>query len=230
MLKTLGLTDEQKTKMRGLQVGFRERTRTARTNLMSAKDEKRAMLISGKIDPQKLTQLDELVATLSRDLLKEKLKMRRDRLGLLTPEQIGRIADSKSFGTFRSHMKRGSRGLGKSGRGRPDLGLSDDQKTKMRSFASSFLGGTRKIRTDLYALRDQKKTMMLAGKIDGLKLAQLDEQIVALSTDMIREKLKVKRDRIALLTPDQLGKLADWKAEKAFRSRGKGSHRGLIHG
>ncbi len=230
MLKTLGITDEQKTKIRDLRVGFSDRTRKNRTSLMSAKDEKRSMLASGKIDQQKLAQLDEQIVKLLGDVLKEKLKLRRDRLALLTPEQIGRIADWKAHGKSRSHMRRGRWGSGKSGFSTRDLGLSDDQNTKMRAMTAGFLASTRKTRTDLFAVRDEKKTMLISGKIDQQKLAQLDEQIVGLVTGMIREKFKVKRDRLALLTPDQLEKLADRKAKKMSGSRLKRPHRGLIEG
>jgi hypothetical protein len=39
------------------------------------------------------------------------------------------------------------------------------------------------------------------------------------------ERLKMKRDRLAILTPEQLEKLADFKAHKAFRSKFGEKHR-----
>ena len=54
MMKKLGITDEQKKQIRGLYVAFRDRTRKTRMELMSLKDEKKTMLLSGKIDQQKL--------------------------------------------------------------------------------------------------------------------------------------------------------------------------------
>src|SRR5208283_6084850 len=78
--KKLGITDEQKTKIRALYVGFKDRTRKTRMDLMSLKDEKKTMLLSAKVDQQKLTQMDEQTVKLVSDLLKEKLKLRRDRI------------------------------------------------------------------------------------------------------------------------------------------------------
>ena len=104
MLKKLGITDEQKKQIRGLYVAFRDRTRKTRMELMSLKDEKKTMLLSGKIDQQKLAQIDDQVVKLVPDLLREKLKLRRDRLAALTPEQIGRIADWQAEKAFRHKM------------------------------------------------------------------------------------------------------------------------------
>lgn len=104
MMKKLGITDEQKKQIRALYVGFRDRTRKTRMDLMSLKDEKKTMLLSGKIDQQKLAQIDDQIVKLVSDLMREKLKLRRDRLGLLTPEQIGRVADWQAERAFRSKM------------------------------------------------------------------------------------------------------------------------------
>ena len=77
---------------------------------------------------------------------------------------------------------------------------------------------------DLKSLKDEKKTMILSGKIDQQKLAQIDDQIVKLVSDLLKEKLKLRRDRLALMTPEQIGRIADWQAEKAFRSKWKRMH------
>ncbi len=99
------------------------------------------------------------------------------------------------------------------------LGITDEQKEQMRALTAGFQDRTRKTRTDLMSLRDEKKTMFLSGKIDQQKLAQIDDQIVKLVSDVLRERLKLRRDRLALLTPEQIGPIADWQAEKAFRSK-----------
>ena len=99
------------------------------------------------------------------------------------------------------------------------LGVTDEQKKQIRALYVGFKDRTRKTRMDLMSLKDEKKTMLLSGKIDQQKLAQIDDQIVKLVPDLVREKLKLRRDRLALLTPEQIGRLADWKAERAFRSK-----------
>ncbi|MGO9566753.1 MAG: Spy/CpxP family protein refolding chaperone [Desulfomonilaceae bacterium] len=102
LMKKLGITDEQKTQIRALYTSFRDRTRKTRMELMSIKDEKHTMILSGKVDQQKLAQLDDQLVKLKTDLMKERLKLRRDRLGLLTPEQISKVADMMAAKAFRS--------------------------------------------------------------------------------------------------------------------------------
>lgn len=111
------------------------------------------------------------------------------------------------------------------------LGITPEQKTKIRGLYVAFRNDTRKPRMELMSLKDQKQTMILSGKIDQQKLAQIDDQIVKLRGEVLQGKLKLKRDRLALLTPEQLNRIADWKAEKAFRSGlKKRHHRGGMHG
>jgi Spy/CpxP family protein refolding chaperone len=114
------------------------------------------------------------------------------------------------------------------------LGITDEQKKQIRGLYVAFKDRTRKTRTDLMALKDEKKTMLMSGKIDQQRLAQIDDQIVKLKTDLLKERLKLKRDRLALLTPEQIDKLADVMAHRAFHSKMKKMHghhgRGGMHG
>jgi len=109
------------------------------------------------------------------------------------------------------------------------LGITDEQKTKIRALYVGFQDRTRKTRMDLKSFKDEKKTMLLSGKIDQQKLAQADDQVVKLVSDLLKEKLKLRRDRLALMTPEQIGRIADWQAEKAFRSKARRMHRWAMH-
>ncbi len=104
------------------------------------------------------------------------------------------------------------------------LGITDQQKVQIRDLYVGFKDRTRKARMELRSLKDEKKTMLLSGKIDQQKLAQIDDKMVKLVSEVVGEKLKLKRDRLALLTSEQLGKLADWQAERAFHKQWKKRH------
>jgi protein CpxP len=106
------------------------------------------------------------------------------------------------------------------------LGITDEQKTKFRALYTSFRDTTRKNRMELRSLKDEKLTMLLSGKVDQQKLAQLDDQLVKVKTDLMKERLKFRRDRLALLTPEQVSKVADLVAARMFRGKmGKWHHR-----
>jgi Spy/CpxP family protein refolding chaperone len=107
------------------------------------------------------------------------------------------------------------------------LGITDEQKKQFRALYTGFKDRTRKTRADLWSLKDEKHTMLLSGKVDQQKLAQMDDQLVKLKTDLMKERLKLKRDRLGLLTPEQITKVADMMAAKAFRGKfGKMRHHG----
>jgi protein CpxP len=114
LIRRLKLTDEQREKMRNLYVQFRENTHDARMSAKSLRDEKMTMLISGKIDQKKLAQLDEAMLKSRNEVSKERLKMRRDRLALLTDDQVKRLADFMArkqrcpiVATFSGHRGKG---------------------------------------------------------------------------------------------------------------------------
>ncbi len=92
LLEKLKLTDDQQKQMRLAFVGFQDKTRKARIALMTLDDEKKTMLISGKIDQAKLAKLDEDTVKLRAEVMGEELKLKRDNLSMLTPEQLEILA------------------------------------------------------------------------------------------------------------------------------------------
>lgn len=90
-----------------------------------------------------------------------------------------------------------------------EIGLTDQQLKEMRAQRISLLDKTRKSRVGLFSLMDEKKTMMLSGKFDQDKMAKLDDEIVKVRGEMLKEKLKLERDRLALLNQEQMDRLAD---------------------
>lgn len=102
--------------------------------------------------------------------------------------------------------------------GPPDLieklKLTDDQLKQMRLAYVDFKDKTRKARNALMGLHDEKKTMLISGKIDQARLAKLDEEIVKLSSEVMAEDLKMKREQLSKLTPEQVNLLADFLGKK----------------
>jgi len=102
--------------------------------------------------------------------------------------------------------------------GPPDLieklKLTDDQLKQMRLAYVEFKDKTRKARNALMGLRDEKETMLISGKIDQAKLAKLDEETTKLASEVMGEDLKMKRDELSKLTPEQVNLLADFLSKK----------------
>jgi len=105
VIEKLKLTEGQLKQMRQLSVDFQSRTRKARTALMGLHDEKRTMVISGKIDLAKLAKLDEEIVKLTSEVMSEDFKMEREQLSTLTPEQADRLAIISDKGAFAHEQK-----------------------------------------------------------------------------------------------------------------------------
>ncbi len=102
------------------------------------------------------------------------------------------------------------------------LGLTKDQKKAMRALAAEFLNSTRSARTTKMALKDEKKAMIISGKIDPKRLAEIDEELVKAKAQIMTERLKMKRARLALLTEEQTALLGDLMARKAMKKKHRG--------
>jgi periplasmic protein CpxP/Spy len=105
------------------------------------------------------------------------------------------------------------------------LGLTDQQKKEGRSLLVSFQERTRKARMTLASLEDERWSMMMSGKIDEQKLAKIDEETVKAISEVMKERMKTRRDRLALLTQDQIARLAEMMMDKPGHGRGHGKMR-----
>ncbi|HTY26007.1 MAG TPA: hypothetical protein VMC85_22955 [Desulfomonilaceae bacterium] len=94
------------------------------------------------------------------------------------------------------------------------LKLTDDQVKQTRLAYVDSQDKTRKARTALMGLHDEKKNMLISGKIEQGRLAKLDEDIVKLASEVMAEDLKVKREQLSKLTPEQVNILADFLSTK----------------
>lgn len=132
-------------------------------------------------------------------------------------------------GPHHGHMMKGRHSLGAVLK---KLGVTDEQKKQIRGLVVEAKERTRKSRADLISLIDEKKTMLMSGKIDQSKLSGIDEKIVKLSGDLMRERMKTRREILALLTPEQVERMADLLLEKSgpggFGKMGRGGHRGMF--
>ena len=90
------------------------------------------------------------------------------------------------------------------------LKLTDDQLKEMRLAYVDFLDKTRKARTALMGLHDEKKAVLISGKIDQARLAKYDEEITKLASEVMAVDLKTKREQLSRLTQEQANILANF--------------------
>jgi hypothetical protein len=87
-----GLTDDQLGKMLLIYVDYNDRTRMARTALAGLHEERENMMLRGKIDQAKLAKLDQETIKLASEVTSERLRMQREQLSKLSPQQVERFA------------------------------------------------------------------------------------------------------------------------------------------
>jgi Spy/CpxP family protein refolding chaperone len=95
LFKRLGLSEQQRKDMAMLFNSFRDRTDSARKSLASVIDKKKEMLKSGKLEQDKLAEMDDQIAKFRSDLYRERLKLIRDRLSLLNSDQLQKLGNLK---------------------------------------------------------------------------------------------------------------------------------------
>lgn len=105
------------------------------------------------------------------------------------------------------------------------LRLTGQQKRQMQSLYTSFEDRTKDSRSKFVSLLNEKKDQLRSGKIDEKKLADLDDQIVKLRSNIFRDRLQLVRDRLALLTPDQTRRLAQLKERMVCHAASTKVHR-----
>jgi Spy/CpxP family protein refolding chaperone len=98
-MNQLGLSPEQKQRLRELRFASRERTMQARGTIKNIREQKLTMLKSGAVNQQELLRLDKEYMKYHTQLDLERLRMQRERAALLTSEQ------AKRLGEFLSRMR-----------------------------------------------------------------------------------------------------------------------------
>jgi hypothetical protein len=89
------------------------------------------------------------------------------------------------------------------------LGLSERQVEDLRTKMDNHREHMEKFRINIMPLMEEKRNMMMSGKIDQERLIKIDEEIVRVRSDMLRERLKMERDRLLILSPDQVKRLSE---------------------
>jgi Spy/CpxP family protein refolding chaperone len=114
-------------------------------------------------------------------------------------------------GRARDRMRPGGQGHGMKGEARmfEQLGLTDEQRQKLRDLRTAMKNTTRAKRMQLISLEDEKKTVLSSGNLDMAKMEKIDEEIVKVTADILRARHKARRDGLAILTPDQLKRFGD---------------------
>ena len=112
---------------------------------------------------------------------------------------------------------------------RSELGLTDEQKTKLRELRKESWERMQDARKAVRDIRDAKLKMLLSGKVDKDRLVELDKQYMKYRIQITEERLRMKREKALILTPEQAKRLGQFLQKKRDELRAKRGARGERH-
>ncbi|HSS18743.1 MAG TPA: Spy/CpxP family protein refolding chaperone [Pyrinomonadaceae bacterium] len=115
--------------------------------------------------------------------------------------------------------ERGERGGRMHGMMFRDLNLSDDQKAKMKQIGQSFREGTKSLREQLHAKRQELRQASEGGTFNEALATQKLQESAGLQAKLMGEQFKMRQEMLSVLTPEQKTQLEQKRAEfKAKRA------------
>jgi protein CpxP len=107
-----------------------------------------------------------------------------------------------------------------------DLNLTDDQKAKLKQVRESFNDRTQSLRQELMTKRQELRQANQNGTFNEALATQKLQESAGLQAKLMGEKMKLRQEMLAVLTPDQKTQLEQKRAEFKTRRAERGRHNG----
>ncbi len=129
---------------------------------------------------------------------------------------VGQTAetDKKNWGRRGGHH----RGMGMAFRA---LGLTEDQKAKLKELRTASRASNKSVREALKAKREKMRTLTANGSFDEAQITALANEQAGLQAKLIVERQRMKSQLFAILTDEQKAKLAEIKAKAGERRKAR---------
>jgi len=138
-------------------------------------------------------------------------------LAVLAAGVIFAVGQTASKGDKRSGRRGGHhRGAGMAFRA---IGLTDDQKAKLKEFRAASRTNIKPIREAMKASREKMRTLTANGAFDEARVTALASEQAGLQAKLIVERQRMKSQIFAILTDEQKVKLAEMKAKAGERRK-----------
>ena len=107
-----------------------------------------------------------------------------------------------------------------------DLNLTDDQKAKLKQIREGFRDRTQSLRQDLMTKRQELRQANQNGTFNEALATQKLQESASLQAKLMGEKIKLRQEMLAVLTPDQKTQLDQKRAEFKARWAERAGHKG----
>ena len=139
-------------------------------------------------------------------------------LAVLAAGVIFAVGQSSADG--KDHARHGRRHRG-SGMAFKALGLTEDQKAKLKELRTASRANNKSVRESLKANREKMRTLTANGGFDEAQVTALANEQAGLQAKLIVERQRMKSQLFAILTDEQKAKLAEMKAKAGERRKAR---------
>ena len=101
------------------------------------------------------------------------------------------------------------------------IGLTEDQKAKLKEFRTANRTNIKPVREALKANREKMRTLTANGAFDEAQITALANERAGLQAKLIVERQRMRSQLFAVLTDEQEAKLADMKAKAGERRKAR---------
>jgi Spy/CpxP family protein refolding chaperone len=212
----LNLTDAQSAKIAALKTSFLGDIKPLRDKLFSKRGEAKLLWRDKNPDQKKIVAAQKEIRALRGQIQDRATAYRLAVRKVLTDEQRDKLKAFRQDKGFASARQRG--------RFAKVLGLSPEQKEKMKELRSRYKDETRDLRYDLAAKRLEMRKLFTDPKSEEAALLAKQKELNALRQQMTEKRSQQKMEWRKILTPEQIAKLDRIPHRQFDGKRGSGRH------
>lgn len=205
----LNLTEAQSAKIEALKTSFLSDIKPLRDKLFSKRGEAKLLWRDKNPDQKKIVAAQKEIRALRGQIQDRATAYRFAVRKVLTDEQRAKLKAFRQDKGFASARQRG--------RFTKYLGLSPEQKEKMKELRSRYKSETRDLRYDLAAKRLEMRKLFTDPKSEEAALLAKQKELNALRQQMTEKKSQMKMEWRKILTPEQIAKLDQIPHKKGVR-------------
>jgi Spy/CpxP family protein refolding chaperone len=205
----LNLTEAQSAKIAALKTSFLGDIKPLRDKLFSKRGDLKLLWRDKNPDQKKIIAAQKEIRALRGQIQDRATAYRLAVRKVLTDEQRAKL---KAFG-----RDKGFASAGQKGRFAKFLGLSPEQKEKMKELRSRFKSETRDLKYDLAAKRLEMRKLFTDPKSEEGTLLAKQKELNTLRQQMTEKRSQMKMEWRKILTPEQIAKLDQIPHKKGAR-------------
>jgi len=221
------LTEVQKEQLKSAKIAFAKATLDTRNELNELRAHQRTLMSSEKLDENKVFANIDKMTALQKQLMKERINMKLTTCKFLSEEQRMFCQTRSERPNRRGHRMNNGRGMKQGGAqmhkaGRSDrgacnmapnencfrktntLGLSEDQKEKIKTMKVAHIKASQNLREEMQELRLKQEHLLNDEQPNKNEIMSNIDRISVIQNQLAKQKVKNQKEIRQILDEDQL--------------------------